>query len=291
MEVYHLVPILTGFLYTVAALCIKRATTHGIGPWRTTFVSNLVLFLFAFPLWFFGEPIEDWSTFWMPVLVGTGFFGGQILSCFAIHKGDISVFTPLMGMKTLFVGVIVSFVLGESLAPSVWLGAVLSAVAILLMRGRTQLERKRVALTIILGLGCSISYAISDSAMQAFGSTLGFHKLTAGTFTVVMLYSILLIPFFRGSVASITRKSWLWLLVGAGLMAIQASLMAFAMSTYGKATEINVIYSARGVWGVVLVWTVGHWFSNQEKSLGGGTFVRRLIGALLLVAAIFIVMR
>ncbi|MBK1880647.1 EamA family transporter [Pelagicoccus mobilis] len=290
MEAYHVIPLLTGLCFAVGALCIKRATTLGLGPWRTTFFSNLVLFLMAAPFWFFGEPIREWESLGMPLFIGSIFFVGQLLWCLAIHKGDVSLLTPLMGTKAVFVAFVVSIWLGEDLSPLVWVAAVLSAIAVLLLRGRSEAERKRVVYSLVLGLGCSIAYAVGDSAMQAFGSELGYEKLIAGTFSVVMAWSLVLIPLFRGPVSEISRTAWSWLLAGSALWAVQSCLMAYAVGVYGKAAVINVIYSSRGVWGVVLVWVVGHWFSNDEKALGGDVLGRRLIGALLLIVAIVAVM-
>ncbi|MBC2604992.1 DMT family transporter [Pelagicoccus albus] len=291
MEPYHSIPIATGLIYTVATLCIKRATTNGVGPWRTTFVSNFVIFLVAFPFWFFGEPIEDFKTLFMPLVIGTGFFFGQVLTCLGIHKGDVSLLTPLLGMKTIMVAFMVSIGLGEDLRAEVWIGAVLSAVAVLLMSGSSKVERKRALMTIAFGLGTSFSFAACDTAMQAYGSTLGFHKITAGTFTVVMAYSFLLIPFFSGSVRGISGRTWTWLLAGTSLLALQAAMMSYVFSVFGKAAVVNVIYSARGIWSVILVWAIGHWFSNDERNLGRAVLGRRLIGATLLATAIVVVMR
>lgn len=290
MEAYHVIPLLTGLLFTVGTLCIKRATTHGIGPWRTTFFSNLVLFLMATPFWFLGEPIGGMEALLMPLLIGTLFFVGQLLWCLAIHKGDVSLLTPLMGTKPVFVAFIVSVWLKESLSAMVWIGAVLSVLAILLMSGRSKVGGKRVLYSVLLGLGCSLSYAAADSAMQAYGSALGYQKMIAGTFSVVMVYSLFLIPRFRGPVSTVSKATWAWLLGGATVWAFQTCLMAYVLSAYGKATVVNVVYSSRGVWAVLLVWAVGHWFANQEQSLGRGVLARRLLGALLLVAAIFAVM-
>lgn len=290
MEPYHSIPMMTGLLYTIGALCIKRATTNGIGPWRTTFVSNLVLFLAATPLWFLGDPLPDFSQLWMPVCVGVFFFLGQLLSCLAIHKGDVSLFTPLMGMKTIFIAFTVWIGLGEDLRLSVWVGAIMSAVAVLVMRSGGQVDRSRVALTISLGLACSLSFAFADSGMQAFGGAIGFHKLAVLSVTVVMLLSFALLPLFSGSVREISGRSWSWLLLGAGTLALQAGMMAYVLTVHGKATVVNVIYSSRGIWSVVLVWAVGHWFSNQEQGLGKGVLGRRLLGATLLLLAIVAVM-
>lgn len=290
MQVYQVIPLINAVIYAVGALCIKRATTSGVGPWRTTFVSNLVLFVAAAPLWFFGRPLESFAEYASLFAVGTCFFLGQLFTCLALHKGDVSLHTPLMGTKTVFVALIVWLVFGERLELSVWLGAFLSAVAILLMRSRVSgADRSKVAVTIYLALASAATFAASDALTQHFGASLGFHKVVAGCFSTVMLYSFALVPMFKSPMSGIARSSWNWLLLGTVLMAIQAGLMAYVLTVYGQATVVNVIYSSRGIWSVVLVWVVGHWFSNTEQHLGASVLLRRLFGAALLIAAIVVV--
>ena len=62
------------------------------------------------------------------------------------------------------------------------------------------------------------------------------------------------------------------------------------ISIYGNATTANVLYSSRGLWSVVAVWAVGHWFSNREQHLGARVLVWRLLGAVLLMIALLIVL-
>ncbi|MBD5778100.1 DMT family transporter [Pelagicoccus sp. NFK12] len=286
MQPYQWIPLLNAVVYTLAALCLKRATTHGVGPWRTTFISNLAMFLAAFPLWFFGEPIESPSALLIPLGVGVAFFVGQLLTCLAIHRGDVSLLTPLLGTKTVFVALIVSFAMGERLEPSVWLGAFLSAIAILLMGGGSTADRGKVTLTIFLGVGSALWFAGADSLVASVGLELGFHTMVAGMFTGVMLCSFGLVPLFKSNMSSISRSTWKWMGAGAVLMAVQAGLMAFVLSTYGKATVVNILYSSRGIWSVLLVWWIGHWFSNEEQRLSRGVLLRRLVGSVLLLAAI-----
>jgi hypothetical protein len=50
------------------------------------------------------------------------------------------------------------------------------------------------------------------------------------------------------------------------------------------------VYSARGLFSVVLVWAVGHWFSNDEQHLAPGVLRMRFAGAALMVAAIVLVL-
>jgi hypothetical protein len=78
---------------------------------------------------------------------------------------------------------------------------------------------------------------------------------------------------------------------GAALLAVQALGLAFALTTYGEATRVNIAYNSRGLWSVMLIWVFGHWFRNTEREAGTQTMLRRLAGASLLVTAIFIASR
>ena len=68
--------------------------------------------------------------------------------------------------------------------------------------------------------------------------------------------------------------------------------MAFVITVakFGNATSTNVIYSSRGLWSVVAVWAVGHWFANREQHLGTAVLRWRLAGAVLMMAAIVLAM-
>ena len=84
---------------------------------------------------------------------------------------------------------------------------------------------------------------------------------------------------------------WRWLAPGAALLGLQACGIAYAIIVFRSATTTNIVYNSRGVWSVLLVWTVGHWFDNAERAQGHGVMGRRLAGLLLLLAAIFLVVR
>ena len=63
-----------------------------------------------------------------------------------------------------------------------------------------------------------------------------------------------------------------------------------AVSIYRQVTSANVLYSSRGLWSVVAVWGIGHWFTNREQHLGARVLVWRFVGAILLLAAIVMVL-
>src|SRR4029453_16200448 len=81
-----------------------------------------------------------------------------------------------------------------------------------------------------------------------------------------------------------------WLAGGAICFAVQGLMFMSAVSIYRQVTSANVLYSSRGLWSVIGVWAVGHWFTNREQHLGARGLVWRFIGAILLLAAIMMVL-
>jgi hypothetical protein len=81
-----------------------------------------------------------------------------------------------------------------------------------------------------------------------------------------------------------------WLAAGATCFAVQGLMFITSIAIYRHATSANVLYSSRGLWSVVAVWAIGHWFANREQHLGARVLVWRFIGAVLLMAAILMVL-
>lgn len=79
-------------------------------------------------------------------------------------------------------------------------------------------------------------------------------------------------------------------LPGHWLLALNNAGVVLAIVMVGSATAVNIVYSVRGLFSVLLVWLVGHWFTNEEQRLGGHVLQLRLAGAGLMVAAIVLVL-
>jgi drug/metabolite transporter (DMT)-like permease len=286
MEPFLWITLAASIVYTLATLCMKRSSSAGIGPWRTTVIWNALLALIAFPMWFVGESSFSWSSIMAPILISFGFFLGQLFNALAIHRGEVSVVTPIMSTKVVFVSILAVFFLTDDMTATLWVGALLSTVAILIMRGASHTEKKRLLPSIILGLLSAMSFAGFDISIQRSGLSLGFAEIVSRTFTFAFLWSLLLIPFFKSSIQTVTRQTWTWLIIGGVLHSAQALVLAYVLSNFGNATRVNIVYSSRGFWSIVLVWIIGHWFGNFEKNQGGKVLIRRLIGSSLLGVAI-----
>lgn len=282
-------PLVCGFVYVVGALCLKRAADHGAGVWRATFVVNLTMAVGFMPMWLLGGQAHPLADYWQPALTGLLFTVAQVLLYLAISHGDVSVTTPVMGTKSILVAAIASALFAVRIPASWWWAAGLCAVAVLLLGWNGGTPHRRVGMTIFLTTGSATIYALSDVLVQQWAPAWGAGRFLPIMFSVMGLLSFGFIPFFRGSLREITAPTWRWLAPGAVLLAANNAAFAYTLAQWHDATAANIVYSSRGLWSVVLVWVVGHWFGNQERHAGRGAMLSRLAGAALMVAAIVLV--
>jgi hypothetical protein len=141
-------------------------------------------------------------------------------------------------------------------------------------------------LSICAALATSGSFGLTDVLVQKYAPEWGFGSFVPTMFLFVGVLSLGFIPFLGSG-------GWapVWLGTGALLLAAQALGMAYAISTYGQATTVNIAYNSRGLWSIVLVWAIGNWFGNTEREGGTRRMLPRMAGASLLVVAIFIASR
>lgn len=78
------------------------------------------------------------------------------------------------------------------------------------------------------------------------------------------------------------------LAIGCVLMAIQAIGMTVTLGLYGDATRVNIVYSLRGLWGVLLTWFLTRNLADSENAPGDRTMMMRLIGAVLIGISVVI---
>jgi len=127
--------------------------------------------------------------------------------------------------------------------------------------------------------------------VQHWARAWGLGWFLALMFGFLGVFSFGLMPLFHGRLREIEWAAWRWLIPGALLMALNNVGFSAALGHWGDATAANIVYSSRGLWSVVLVWAVGHWFGNQERHAGGSAMTARLVGASLMVVAIVLVLK
>ncbi|MBA4137419.1 MAG: hypothetical protein C0518_08910 [Opitutus sp.] len=292
LPVHLLIPLACAFVYVIAALTIKRAGSFGVGVWRTSFVANWAMFLVFVPWWFaFGGTVHPLAEYWQPAVTGLCFLGGQIFIFLAISKGDISVTTPVMGSKVIIVALFSSLLRVGEVPLKWWIGAALSAAAVALLHAGERAGRHRhVGATVLLATLSAASYGLGDVLMQKWVPTWGTASYFPPMFLCVGLYSFAFVPFFSAPLRALSGEAWRWVGIGALLMAVNNAGIVLTLGIWGGATAVNIVYSARGLMSVLLVWAIGHWFASTEQHLDARVLRFRLIGAALMVAAIALVL-
>ena len=270
-------------------MLLKRASDLGADVWRSTRIINYTQALMAVPFWLLGGTIPGFSLWWQPVVAGALFFAGQVFTLLALTTGDVSVATPVLGVKIVLVALLSVVLIGDPIGARLWTAAALSSVAITLLNLSPGHSHRRVARTIVLAALGAAAYASFDVLVQKFSSVWGTGRFLPLAMACGAAYSLAL-PRGRTAIHRESRPYAPWLAAGALCFAMQGLMFMSAVSIYRQVTSANVLYSSRGLWSVVGVWAVGHWFTNREQHLGTRVLAWRLIGAILLLAAIVIVL-
>jgi drug/metabolite transporter (DMT)-like permease len=295
-----LLPLISAIAYVVGALLLKRASDLGADVWRTARITNYLTALASLTLIAFGGIIPASTEWWHAPFAALLFYAGQILTLLALNTGDVSVATPVLGLKIVLVAVLVTVLIGDPISARLWTAAALSSVAIALLNLSPGHAHRRVGTTIALSALGATSYACFDVLVQKWSPAWGTGSFLPIVMTCAALYSLplrrfdvrrlgLSDPAHAASPGPSGPPYMPWLLAGAMCFAMQGLTFITSVSIYRHATVANVLYSSRGLWSVVAVWAIGHWFENREQHLGAKVLAWRFIGAILLMAAILMV--
>ena len=281
--------LLAAVLYAAGALLVKRSSDFGVGVWRTAFVSNLVIALFFQPLLVLGGSwhAELW---WQPLIVALCFIAGQWLTFVSLESGDVSVATPVLGIKLLLVAIFVTLLGGESLRPQLWAAAALATAGIALLNRRRASAHHHVSRTIVTASLAATVFALFDVLVQKWSPAWGLGRFLPLTLGLAGALSLAFIPRFSAPLSALPRTAWPWLMGGTLAIGGQSLMFVSTIARWGHAAPVNVIYSSRGLWSVLLVWFCGRWVQSREAQLGRDVLAWRLAGATLMMSAILLVL-
>ena len=282
-------PLLAAILFSFAAIFIKRASKADVDLWRICFVSNITTFLAFLPFAFFIKEYPTFDILWQPVFVASLFIVGQVFTLLAMTDGDISVAAPVLGLKMIFVPLLLwLFQVGE-LPSNIALACIGATLSVLLLNYfKNGGNRRRVLFSFITASLGAFAYAMFDVSIQSFSSKWDQAAFLPAIMSLAAVLSLGFIPFFKFSLSSIPASGWKFLLIGSILFAFQAIAISSAIAYYGHAAAANVVYSSRGIWSLIFVWLIGRWLSVSEEGLSKTVFAVRMIGAVLLLASIFL---
>ncbi len=295
----YVLPLCAALTYVIAALFIKRAAELGAGVWRTAFVCNVIAALCFQPLALLGGQAQPLTRWWQPALVALLFVAGQIFTFVSLSRGDVSVATPVLGLKIILVAAFTTALLAQPLSLRLWLAAALATTGVaLLNRSGAAHQGKagqgkaghKVGHTVATAALAAASFALFDVLVQKWSPAWGLGRLLPASIGLVGLYSCALVPLFEAPLRTLPRPAWRPLLAGGSLMSLQSVLIVSTIAQFGDATSANVIYSSRGLWSIAAVRLVGHWFHNRENQQGALVLRWRFAGAALMFVAILLVL-
>jgi drug/metabolite transporter (DMT)-like permease len=290
-----LLPATSAVGYVLAVLLLKRAATLGAGLWRTTFVANNVMAVAFAPFWLLGGRDMTWTTVWQAGAAAALFFAGQIFTFLAL-AGHVSLATPVLGLKILFVAAASALLVAEPVRAAWWWAAALGTAGVALLQwtpggGAGARDRAKTGATVAFAALAAACFAVADVLVQRFAPIWGVGRFLPAMFAWVAIFSLGLPPFFDAPLSRLPRETWRWLAPGALLLAAQAAGMAYTLGTHGRATAANVLYGTRGLWSVLAVGLLGAWLgSAEERALPASLLRRRLLGAGLMLAAVALVL-
>jgi len=285
----YLLPLASALIYPIGGIFLKRGMAEGGGFYRGVIVSNLFMAA-CFPLLLFFGDAPNWEHVFWPVVSGIGFFLGQLFTVIAIRVGDVSVQAPLMGTKVVFVAVYSTFLKPDEVPPLLWFGATVTAIAVFLIGGTSLKAFRKAWKTILFSLISCAFFGLTDTLVGYRSQEFGAVPFIVTMTMILGGLSFLLLPFVKGRFRDIPRTAWKSLAIGGGAMGLQAVILNLSLTTFGQATAQNIVYSSRGLFGVLIIWLIGSFLGNREALVAGPSEMRRrLAGSVLLCVAIAIV--
>lgn len=270
----------------------KQAIIRGASPWTGTFWGNQWLAIFWIAVAVFRGSLAG-SEMWVPAaVIGALFVLGQLLTYLAFQVGDVSVATPVFGIKVIVVATLQSLFSGELISARIWIAGTMATCGVILIqwvdRNSTKLDRRKTVLSIVVAGLAAITLSLFDVSLQAWAQDENTYDFMPVMFGFVGLFSLVLLPRVDSRQHLKATGSFRWMLLATILMAMQAFSMCFSLAEFGDAARINIVYALRGLWGVGLAWAMAKRLQTQEAHLPRIVMLRRLAGAGLLTGAVLI---
>lgn len=270
---------LAALMYAAGSLFTKRSMAEGANRRRVIAVTNIAMALWALPLFFLSRGSFDLSSWFIAIAAGGALFAGRILSVNALQIGDLSLVGPLLGIKTLLVGLF-SFLTGQiEMTPQLWIAVTFASLAVILLQRSPTAHKKKSRRAVLYAAGASILFAMTDILVVEAGDSLGIGWLSPTVFMTLAL----LVPLL-GKLPPEPPSAKKPLCLGAVIMGFQTFFVILLIGITGNAVLINIVYSTRALWTVLV-----------DRYAGGGKevvehFYARILGALLIVVSVGIVL-
>ncbi len=285
---YLLIPLASAILYAVASMILKKALTEGLPPMTSFHINNWAGAIVTLPLALLHTGPVNWSQIHHPMIAGTIFFLGGWFTFLAMTRGDISLVTPVLASKLIFVALASTLFASEKMSVIMWVAAIVTMLGIVLMSA-TDIKTptgSKFAGPVGLALVSAAIYASSDMVVQLWAPDFGSRMfivvmaLTTGALSVIAM----LLP---GRPVLRWCTATKWSVAGSSLFGIQAMLTGLSLALFHDAMGINVVFATRGMWILFIVAIFGPLIGNLERRDSGRAYNYRILaGGLLLFGVV-----
>lgn len=236
-----------------------------------------------------GGTMQSAALLWQPAIVGGLFLAGQLFTLLAVARGDVSIVAPVLGIKVLIVPLAAHFLVDEELTTRIWIAAAVAVAGIVFVQSRdAEIERSLIVASVGYALLAACSMTVFDLLIQRWAPGWGAGYFLPIVFACAAVCSLAFVP-LADRPADISRLgAFQPLAVGGLLMALQAIGMTLTLGLYGDVTRVNIVYSLRGLWGVLLTWILVRHITTSSSRPSHRTMVMRLIGAVLIGISVII---
>lgn len=289
IRLYLLLPLTSALVYAIAVLFLKLAMSRGASSWAVTYLSNVAMGLAFMPMLFLGD--ARWSAAGVPWAIAAGvlFFLGQVGTFRSLHAGDVSIATPALATKVVFVALLSLALPAKNPDPDLWIAVGLTMAGVVLLHQGPRHHASRPWTTLGWALFAALSFASADILVQQMAARTGITLFLPVMFGTVTLISLpLLVPHLPRA-GEARAGAWRWGSAGIILLAVQATGIVGTIGWSGDATGVNVVYSSRGLWSLVLVAFVAHRLGVAEGTRDPRTLLARLAGGVLILIAVLLV--
>lgn len=282
--------VFSALVYTAASLSLKSALERGSTAAQVNIAVNVAMAVLVQPLWLLDRPEIPNAPLWQPLLCSVIFFLGQIFTFTALSRGDVSLATPLLGTKIIFVTAINAVIFQTPVSLRWWIAAIAASVSVALIAGGKPRQSQSIGFTVLASLAGSLCYSLTDVLIQHWGQDFDESVFPPVMFGAAGLVSVIYYGIndraaFRPPAAA--RPA---LFLGAAFFGVQVACFFFSLVWTRDATLANVLYTSRSVWSVAAAWAAGHLFGLRDVEAGRTVLLRRLLGSLLLFGAIILIL-
>ncbi len=236
-----------------------------------------------------GGTMQPATSLWQPAIIGALFLAGQLFTFLAVARGDVSVAAPVLGVKVLIVPALSPLFVDDELSSKVWIAAAVAVVGIGFVQARDKsIERSLIVASVGYAMLAACAMTLFDLLIQRWAGAWGAGYLLPIAFAFAALFSLTFVRLADRPAELRQRGVIRPLAIGCVLMAVQAVGMTVTLGLYGDATRVNIVYSLRGLWGVLLTWFLARHLVGSENTPSNRTMTMRLIGAVLIGISVLI---